>query len=317
MGLPDSRDLTFVDGVSQIPAATMNTIQDLLAGLARSRHSAASDGSVHLDGGSPCDFASLTVNTYTMTRDCFVDVLTHDNGITLKSNGYIIHAKKYVPASGAILDCSGGNGGTPTLGAKAVAGTIGGGEVGVVGSSGTGAGGNGVSISDSLGGNGGDSGYTLSAQTGGVATQLTATQGSPYHWPFAAIGHVTGAGAITMINGGASGGSGSSSSGTGGGSGAGGGVIVLDVGILDLTNANAGFIRAKGGNGGNAASTGGGGGGGGGGVILGVYDKLVGAGVHAFSYFCNVAGGAPGTNATWTHAGTSGAAGTIIGLLTA
>lgn len=30
MALPDSRDLTFIDGVSQLPAATMNTIQDLL-----------------------------------------------------------------------------------------------------------------------------------------------------------------------------------------------------------------------------------------------------------------------------------------------
>lgn len=104
MGLPGSRDLTFIDGVSQIPAATMNNIQD---GIANITNGAKSIKAMLVDGvgGVPTTlpngllqanvlglglFANITANT-TLTAASptmiLVDTTASAVTITLPSAG--------------------------------------------------------------------------------------------------------------------------------------------------------------------------------------------------------------------------------------
>jgi hypothetical protein len=82
MALPSSRDLTFIDGTSQIPAATMNTIQDMLVDLWPMKPHAW--GRVAVSGGvstlvSGSNVASAVYDTTSITAITFTDAASGTN----------------------------------------------------------------------------------------------------------------------------------------------------------------------------------------------------------------------------------------------
>src|SRR4051794_17774339 len=95
MTLPASRDLTAIDGVSQLSAATLNRIQDSIvagwqSGGALLFFGNGVDGSVTLDGtvAAPSGI-SKSGTVYTLTRDFFADSLTLTGATTqLKLGGF-------------------------------------------------------------------------------------------------------------------------------------------------------------------------------------------------------------------------------------
>jgi hypothetical protein len=259
--------------------------------------------------GDGSDGALVMTGDISMIRDMFWTTGdTGNGGFNLFTNGFrayfnstfTVHAADFVKADGN--SASGA-----TAGAATHTGTLGGGAAGGAGALQNGP--NGLSIGHSYGGNGGNAGAG-SAGTGGSGGTVTApgaTEGSAHDIRFASLGHLIGAGALNLLQGGAGGGgAGGNAAQAGGGGGSGGGVMVL----CAKTLVNAGTISAKGGQGANGTATNtGGGGGGGGGTIFLVTGSLTNTGsITAAHGTAGSSGGGAGVN------GSNGADGTVFTL---
>ena len=261
------------------------------------------DGTATLDGSATVTWASKSGSVYTMTRSVALASLTVNNGVTLKTAGYVIYCSITLTNNGTISNS---------------------GLLGVVAGAGYGAPGNcygggadtsgifGASPTASLGGGsvkGGDSNEHVNPYGPWPATLPTEAKGGI---ACACSIHCATTGRAfdgTLITGGSSGGGGMSNaafSGSNGIGGGGGGVI----GIFAKVTAGTGSVQALGGAGstGGAAGCGGGSGGGGGVVFLITTTTTV-----LSSWSVSVAGGAAGAgNGSSAWNGYSGSAGRII-----
>ncbi len=176
-------------------------------------------------------------------------------------------------------------------------------------------GGNAGSFSNALGGQGGDGGASSTANaggSGGIATQLTAAQGTWRNYPNMINAYAfSPAGAVGIQAGGAGGGGGSTAIILGGGGGASGGVVMICARHLVLAGASAIDIHGGAGHAGLAGGGGGGGGGGSGGLALIVYRTCNGT----LSSFVNVTGGAAGAGTGGGVNGNAGGTGALYSLV--
>lgn len=281
-----------------------------------------SDGTATADGaGAVTGMTGPSANVYTVSRDVFFENLTINSGVTVKTNGYVVHVQDtFTVDAGGVLDSSGTNGGNAsavaggTAGSGPATGTLNFGQNGGAGGAPTVNGTAGVSTTDSLGGSAGagGAGFTGTAGAAGTATAPVASKGTLRSMPAAAVGQLMGIGGsgTSYAQGGAGGGGGgggSGGTGGGGGGGGGGGPVIVLAKTLD----NQGTIRSNGGNGGNGAGAlqgGGGGGGGGGGFVVTAYGPGSTAGT------IQVNGGTGGTAGGGGTVGANGSTGTVITL---
>ena len=146
------------------------------------------DGNSLFDGSATYSYASLVGSTYTLTRDLYASAITVNNGITLRTGGYIVHTVSTITNNGTIdnsganasngNNASGSTGGTGgAFGASGLGATLptppsstSGGNGGNQESSGTGSSA-GVAANPSLGSSGvaGGSGGTVTGYSGGTA----------------------------------------------------------------------------------------------------------------------------------------------------
>lgn len=287
-----------------------------------------SDGSPVFDGTNTFpSFATTTGSApnlvYTIIRDVWFISPTINSSITVKLGQNLWQSTGTTTLNGH-LSCDGNAGGNAavavggTAGAILAAGMFGGSPAGAAGAAGgTGKGGtqtagtNGAAVAASqgggaggAGGNVGTGGSAAAGGTGGTATDK-AVESFTVHLIYG----------VTLLQGGAPGGSGAggingangNTGGGGGGSGSGGGV-----GMLIAQNLlGSGSFTANGGAGGNGAAAvggnsdgGGGGGGGGGGALVVVTDT------NGSTVTFSVNGGAAGTGGAKTGTGTAGQNGT-------
>jgi len=243
---------------------TLNPVQSTGANSVSGIFGDGSDGSVVLDGIATVPWATLSNNTYTMTRDAYTASLTVGPNATLIPFGFKTYCQGSVTNNGTIR-ANGANAIDGTGGNASPSGSIGAGKVGGNGdvSNGT-AGGQGT-----FGvGNGGAGGNGARGTGGAGITAVLTANWMLRNVQSILIGSAAYASVVRAISGG-SGGSGGGGDGTskGGGGGAGGGLIVFIA--RSFTNGASGIISAIGGDGSTAASGNcGGGGGGGGGAIL-------------------------------------------------
>ncbi len=307
MSLPFTRDLTFIAGTSQIPAATMNTIQDLLIGLHffTPIFGDGSDGAYAQSSG----VVDLTANKYYTT-------VTLTGTAHLRPVSHIVHASEYISLRGtseigargtnaADDDTTGGAGGGgagQTLGSGGIGGA---GGIGGVGAAGT------AKTNTSMGGSGGAGGTGdgggFAGGAGGVASLNAQLEARTIVALLSGmlLGYNGSSHGTFPIEGGAGGGGGGSGSGPGYGGGGGGGPLILCAPTIDIGTGC--FVRTNGGAGGNntisPGNGGGGGGGGGGGPIILLCAELIEDGTVQAS------GGALGSGGS---VGVAGSAGTII-----
>lgn len=296
MAWPYTPLTTYVqNSLPAIKAADLNSIQAQINTL--SSYSTVfgdgSDGDVTISGG-----------TTTLARDMFYNNLTISATGILITAGFRVFVKKTLTMepTGAGLIHNNGSG----LVSGAV-GTLLSGGAGGVGVNGV----PGANTANSLGGSGGRGGNTGASGgtgSGGVATQLIATNGTIRQIPACFTGYVNGinAGVATsfaVTGGGGGGGGGNSIDPVAGGPGGGGGGVVL-IAAAVVVDSNGGGIRARGAAG--ASSAGGSGGGGGGGVVILVYLTKTGTTLSAaVNTTGGAAGGATGANPT-PQAGSNG-----------
>ena len=301
------REFMDVGGIAEPPppgAGTTRIYRDAADGVLKRKNP---DGTVASLGGPVFDIfgdgsdGDVTITTTTtLTRDMFYNNLTVAGGVTLKSNGFRIFVKNTLTlGANAVIDNSGGDGGTPTGGSGAPSGTLGGGGRGGAGGSFYG------------GGGGGGGGCILV-----VARNISWDAGSR----IVARGGRGGDGVQSGLDGPGSDG-GSLPYGIGGAGGAGGGEVgrtsgaggatnptlrsALQIPIVSVTWFYQGLLAGGGGGGGGvSSSTGnsGSGGGGGGGVIVVFYSSSSGTPT------LDVSGGAGGTP-YFLGQGSSGASG--------
>ena len=267
-----------------------------------------SDGAVAMNGTNTFSgLATLSGSTYTLTRDVFAASLTVSNGVTVKTNGYLIFCTGTVTNSGTI-GIAGGNASGATGGSQTLAGSLGVGAGGPNGTSGNGAQGT-EGLASAGTGYGGASG---AGSSGTAAAQLNPKYASA--WAFRKPSSVLSSMSETIINGGATppcgGASGSSGGGDGtnsGGGGGGGGPIIV---ILAWSVINNGTILCPGGNGGTppTGNCGGGGGGGGGNIIVYTLSAWT-AGTT------NVSGGSGGSGVGTGAAGSAGGSGSVLNVI--
>lgn len=190
--------------------------------------------------GAGVDGDVVQTGNTTLSRDMFYKSLIVKG--TLKTNGYRIFSQlSCVIKNGGKITNNGGDAVSLAGGAGAAAGTIGGGQSG-----------GGTSVSPGA----------FADAIGGGSTNLDATKGTPYDTFFwTSAGHVIGAGAVTMVKGGAGG-----SGGAGGGGGGGGGILWICT--KKLTVEPTGLIQANGGAGCVPGGLGLPGAGGGGGAVV-------------------------------------------------
>ena len=285
-----------------------------------------SDGTHTADGSTALTGASRSGSVYTLNQDVFYQNLTINNGVTLKTNGYILHVRGTLTNSGTIAN-NGNAAVTTTAGAATHAGTLGTGLAGVAGLTVSGVGnGTFTTVPNGFGGNGGAGGAGGGNGGGGAQfpSPLTLSTQNPHAEPLAAMGlcvavtqpaspSSVGTALFAPAMGGGTGGGGGLAAGasnsTSGASGGGGGPVI----VLALILINNGNINALGGNGGNAVAgadgiAAGGGGGGGGGFITYQTGGLYGSGAMS------VAAGSPGTGANGGVNGGAAGAGTIFAL---
>jgi hypothetical protein len=332
MTLPASRDFTAFDGVSQLPAATLNRIQDsIVAGWQSGGliYGDGSDGIITLDGTVAAPIGMTKVGTvYTLTRDFFADTLTVTGATTqLKLGGFRLFVRNTLTTSGGASVNSDGTAGSTNVGGTAPA-------AGTVHASASQAGATASNTSDSVGiaaaavtnsfGGAGGAGGAVSLpnpRAGGVGGTVAVPTGNgslrlvsvPHLGYFVAL--AAGAVSHTPYVGGGGGGGGAAGTAAGtssGGGGAGAGVAIICARVLNL--ASVGDIRANGGAGAAATVSGGqqgGGGGGGGGVLILIYAS---SNLTGFSAATNAAGGAGGASAGGGGAGVAGSSGTCLAL---
>lgn len=287
----------------------------------------AVDGSATLNGSNGYPWADRVGNEYTLKRNAYLQNLTINSGVTLKTNGFFVFCTGTLTNGGTISN-DGEPGNLSAAGSGIRGATMGGGS----GGSGGVAGGGGSMASPlnyligptsvtggggGAGGSGGGAGGTGASSSPrvvrglqpGVISPVSATQallGGGGLIPPAVPGLAMISGGIGGSGGGAGGGAGA---GAGGGGGAGGGVML----IAAPTLANNGNIYARGGAGatGSPGSPGGGGGGGGGGaggVIFLIYNTRSGNDITS----TNVAGGSGGAGSGTGSNGSNGSAGSVI-----
>jgi len=320
MSLPLSRDLTAIDGVSQLPAATLNAIQDLIAQFDRVSKVVCdgSDGSVTLDGAIAAPpWATKSGSVYTLTRDTALFNLTVTGaGTILKTANFrlILNGVLTTAAGGIVID-DGGAANSGTQGLAVAAGSVGTGSNGGNGVN-NGVGNPGSNLSKAVGGTGGTGGTgTNAGGAGGTPTAPVVSDGSYRLFSTKTMGWMfSNAGVWAAINGGTGGGGGGCGSGTGnsGGGGAGGGVMVIIAGQIVLANATD--LRCAGGAGGNAgagSAVAGGGAGGAGGVLIVATGYIN----QTLTAAANCPGGAGGTPLNGGAAGAAGGVGTLIQFL--
>lgn len=320
-------------------------VDDLISGVGRDLlykfiFGVGSDSAQVFDGSATILGLAPSSNVYTLTRDIFCTDLTitgantaiNTAGFRIFVNGTLTFPASANPSTGRIFN-NGTAGVGITQGAAGGKGTVGGGGAGGGGANFGGSASNGTGTSNSQGNNGGDSGFTITPQTGGVATQLTAIQGTLRQLHAAIMGHVcgvttisgtftdSGADTVTVsfpvswaqVQGGAGGGGGNSGTigQAGGGGGGGGGVTFVAARLVVFGQGNVvDYITAKGGRGGDSTGgNGGGGGGGGGGVVIYISCTT------NLSNALQVQGGVAGaTTGTWT-VGTPGGTGKIFAFI--
>lgn len=285
------------------------------------------DGSMVLDGTATVSWATLSSNVYTMTRDCYMQTLVIDSGVTLTPAGYRIFCQNTLVNDGSIeIDPIDGK--NPPIQRNTPFGTIGGGLANT--NSSTAAGENGfgygspffsvVEIPPAFG-RGGEGGSSFSGgvpfASGGnygdsIMNNIGITDPTPYIMnPYSLL-----SGSFTIQNrlasletpGAGSGAGDGTNRGGGGGSGAGIIVIYADEII------NNGTISVRGGNGQAAPAGGdcGGGGGGAGGYIFLYTVKLFATWNFGTTV---VAGGTGGSGSGMGTAGQDGTDGAVINVL--
>src|SRR5262245_38472892 len=125
MGLPDTRDLTFIAGLSRIPAGTLNNIQDDIVALFGSgfgQYGDGSDGNATLDGVNTFAWATLASGTYTLNRDVALNNLTITGTAKLDNGGFKVAVAGILDTTGTSLaggavNADGANGSGATGGA--------------------------------------------------------------------------------------------------------------------------------------------------------------------------------------------------------
>lgn len=259
------------------------------------------DGTTTLDGAASITWGSRSGSTYTMTRDGYLDSLTINSGVTLKTNSFRLYVRNTL-TNGGTLHNNGIAGSGATGGASVTNQTCGSNGPGTTGGTGAGAA-PAASQTNSLGSDGGAGGAGAgnAAGAGQNASAPSASSGRMHGLPQMALGKFLGA-SYAVANGGAGGGAGGGDgTNAGGGGGAGGAVLVLVAAVI----VNNGVISANGGAGaaGVAGNAGGGGGGGGGAVLVTTSTPVTGSGTITAS-----AGGGGAGSGTGS-AGSSGTAG--------
>lgn len=307
--LPLSRNRTYIDGITQIPAGDMNDIQDSIIGMVKDKFGDGSDGAIIFDGTTTVLGLVPASGVYTMNRDIFATNLSVSGSTTI-----LFTANFRIFCTGVLATILGGkisNDGPAAAGQVAGTATtsgslFGGSSGGIGGAGGSGAGANGTSLTNALGGAGGNA----SGTTGGTVTAPSATLGSPRAFSTSTSGYLVGnnagSAAVVALRGGTGGGGGAGGTGTGGGGGAGAGVMVIAAYVLSLSS--AGDIHCAGGHGGisPAGNNANGGGGGGGGLLILVYGSKNGL-VFSATINCNFGVGGTG--------GVSGGGGGSVGSL--
>lgn len=81
-----------------------------------------SDGSPVLDGTNTFSWASKSGNVYTVLQPVFFDLLTINNGVTLKPDGWPVRCKQ-APINNGLIDCSGGDASGGSNGTASITGT--------------------------------------------------------------------------------------------------------------------------------------------------------------------------------------------------
>ena len=283
--------------------------------------------------GTRADGSVTISSNTTLTRDMNYDVLTVQTGVVLKTDGYIVRARKIVLQGSGRLDNSGVNGGAVNswdLGPALASRSLGGSGVGAYGTALEGPTGNGnagpnagslTRAAGGVGGSGGAGGAGPSGTSGGASGAAGAITNSYYCGSLCPESIERGDTIVLGGTGGGGGGAGTPdgtypwSGGSSGGSGSGGGVMVILCDELDVSSASAGCIRARGGNAAFGTSTwsslnaggAGGSGGGGGGYIHGFFGKVTGTLSNALD--CDGGAGSAGTNGHGTGVGGVGGGG--------
>lgn len=338
MGLPATRDLSFIDGLTKIPASVMNNIQDCIvafSGATFGVYGNGFDGDVVLDGVVAAPSGMTKVGTvYTMTRHFFARNLTVTGaGVQVNTAGWHLYASVSITTdhADAIVSLAnagsngvasvGGAGGAQSYTSASAFFQVHANQQGATGANSGGsvlAGPPGVPQSYGGAGGAGGNGDSAGGAISGANTQPTALQGTAHivlpqmtGWMASTTGGALAWNAVYGGQGGAGGGGGTAGA-AGGGGGGGGGVLM--VAAPTITCATAADIRAAGGKGGNASTGGdgnaGGGGGGGGGVFFAFYHRCN----VTFAAATNCPGGAGGTGGGGGagFAGSAGSAGTVF-----
>ena len=244
------------------------------------------DGTATCDGSTAVTGMSRSGSIYTMTRDVYFTILTINDGVTVKKNGYRLFVNDTLNLNG-ILDRNGNDGGTGGVGMFVNSGIASGGGGGAALSTGyltgslsggsgananPGAAGNGGSVQNSLGfdgnsggggGAGGTEGNETSGGSGGTATpsNVRLTVGVQLAW----LLDVSSSGSTVKYTSSAAAGGGgtgdwagptfsaSSTTGGGGGGGASAGAMMAVYAKNIIIGLN-GRIRANGGVGGNGGA---------------------------------------------------------------
>jgi hypothetical protein len=309
MSLPTSRNRTYIDGVSQVPASDMNDLQDWLIALystfyAPGMFGDGNDGNLVFDGVATVNGLVPGAGVYTATRDIYANNCTVTGATTTLFMGpYRLYVKgTLTTAAGGKVSSSGnagtlgGAGGIPFVDAS-VGGSVAGGASGAN---------PGANVTNAYGGVGGGGSGGAAGSNGGTVTAPAASLGTPH--AVNPLGQLVGGGALALVRGGSGGGGGQG--GVGGGGGAGGGVLAIAARILNL--AAAGDLIAAGGKGGDANPSNSGGGGGGGGGVLILYYAVKNA--VTFSAATNCPGGAGGAKTGAGVAGSAGSNGTLFAI---
>jgi hypothetical protein len=234
-------------------------------------------------GGSTANLVP-TGNVYTLPQNSpvFANNLTISSGVTVKTNGVIVHAAGTATINGK-LSADGGNASGATGGAGAAVNSsfLSDGGTGATGGTGAGPAGAGPARNllartrvAGLAGAGGASGGTAGGAAGNLSGSLSQDNyaASEFYLPTTTLTGAFPTGTAAGSVGGGGGGGAGAGDGTnaGGGGGGGGGVLILNARVLT----GAGTITANGGNGaaGVAGNAGGGGAGGGGVAFVNVTD---------------------------------------------
>lgn len=273
-----------------------------------------SDGNATLDATGSVTWASLVGTVYTMSRDAYLESLTINSGVTLRTANWLPYVRGTLTNNGTLEsagnDASGGTAGAAITAAgtwNCAAGAGGAGvTTNVVGNAGGGSGGNSLGGSGGSGGTSGVNGGGAGNNSAALTSVLSNHRTTNFLYLRRAIGN-------TSVNGSGGGGSGGAANiaGASTATSGGGGSAATTCGVACNILINNGTIRSRGGNGGNAVSAGtasaGGGGGGAGGLVYVVANILQVSGT--ITSIGGTGGSGSGVGAT---TGSVGNAGTII-----